>query len=84
MKLYSIYDTKSESFGPLLEMHNDGVAIREMTETVNQGNGMLSLHPQDFHLYDLGSFDRQTGSLTLADPRRSVCCLLDLKITEEK
>lgn len=82
MKLYSIYDSKSESFGPLLEMLNDAVAIRELSQTVNDGNGILSLHPADFHLYYLGEFDRQNGNVSLSDPRKVICCLLDLKTSE--
>ena len=54
MKIYAIYDKKSESHGPLFECPHDAVAIRELGAAVAQERSTLARYPDDFELHYLG------------------------------
>jgi hypothetical protein len=80
--IFSSRDVKSESFGqPFFALHV-GLAIRALTDAVNNHRepSDLSNHPEDFILFELGSFDSSTGTITpLEAPRSVVNCLTLVK-----
>lgn len=61
--LFSIFDTKSNVYGPVMSFVNDNTAIRAFMEMlVNPDpNSLLSLYPADYLLYCVGIFDNETG-----------------------
>lgn len=63
MFLYSVYDTKSESFSPPMTNRTKGEAIRAFSDEVNNPNSMLHKHPEDYVLFEIGAWDNQTGVL---------------------
>ena len=46
---------------------------------MNSGQGVLSDHPEDFTLFEIGTFDIQTGTIELFDSKVSVANGLDVK-----
>lgn len=54
MKLYSVYDNKSKSYGPIFEVAHDTVAIREFGNAVAQERSPLAQYPDDFELHVVG------------------------------
>lgn len=65
MHYYSIYDRKSKTFGDLLAFPSDekGAAVRWFRDMVLDENpkNYIRKYPDDFDLYYLGKFDKQTG-----------------------
>lgn len=62
---FSIRDSASDSFGRPFFVPSVGIAIRTFTDEVNreQENNNLFYHPEDFELYQVGSFDDSNGCI---------------------
>jgi len=67
LKLYSLYDVKTEVFHPANYCHNVGHAMRVFTQAGNQKDSMIQAWPEDFRVFELGSFDDQSGVITPLD-----------------
>jgi len=39
-----------------------GAAVRSFTDEVNRKESEMQAHPEDYDLYDLGTFDDETGT----------------------
>lgn len=60
--LIGIYDRKAQMFISLEPTPNINVAIRTLTEIVNrQQDNTIYKWPEDYALYELGTFDNETG-----------------------
>lgn len=64
MKMYSIYDKVSNAFTTPFYAHNDGMAVRMFSNTVNDPSTQISQSVADYSLFRVGLFDEQTGLLT--------------------
>lgn len=65
MRLFSIYDIKSETYGLPFCVNNKAVAIRMFSDHVNSTSGdLISKHPSDFKLVELASFDQFSGLIS--------------------
>ena len=82
-KVYIVYDSKSETYTAPSIHPARGQAIRSFADAVNdKGQGsVLSTHPEDFTLFEIGEYDIKTGAFTLYDAKASVANGLDVKIT---
>lgn len=87
MKLYSIYDCKSETYtAPTLNPAR-GQAIRSFSDAINgkgvdSASNVLSSHPEDFTLFELGEYDINTGEITVYDTKKAIANGVDLLINE--
>ena len=81
-KLYYVYDVKSETYTAPTVNPARGQAIRSFSDAVNGGQGVISEHPGDFTLFEIGDFDPYTGEVTIK-PKEAVANGLDLLITDE-
>lgn len=80
LKALALYDRVGEVFHTPMFMQNLGVAFRGLKDEVARGGegNTLSSHTADFELYELGSYDQETGEfLPIAKPRL-VCRLSEL------
>lgn len=73
--IFSIYDQKSEHFAAPFLSHNHKTAIRSMLDCVDDENHPFGAHPSDYSLYNLGTFNSDTGLYDLHD---SPVCLGNL------
>lgn len=60
---YSILDIKVGTYSPPFFMNHDGLAMRAMSETVNDMSTSIGRHPADFQLMKVGYFDDATGAI---------------------
>lgn len=68
-KVYSVYDSKSEGYLQPFYVKSRGEAIRGFTEIANDNNSSIGKWPADYTLFELGSFDTDTGKFdTLHTP----------------
>lgn len=77
--LYVLHDSKSETYtAPTLHQAR-GQAIRSFSDAVNGKEGILSQHPADFTLFEIGTYDLTTGVITSYDAKISVANGVDVK-----
>ncbi len=70
MKLYvfTVYDAKAEYFMQPLFWRSVGEALRSFEDEVQNPESMLSKHPGDFTLYQIGEYDQATGGIIAQPP----------------
>lgn len=61
--IFSIRDSKMETFNRPFCMPAVGAAIRAFQDEVNTTGSEMNKHPEDYALYDLGTFDEERGML---------------------
>lgn len=67
MQLYSVYDKKALTYGPVMSFPMDVIAIRAIEMDINSQKSVMSSYPNDFCLVRLASFDENTGKLEVLD-----------------
>lgn len=79
-KVFSIFDSKTESWAPPFFAEHVGVALRSWSELVNDGRSTVSKFPSDFNLYEIGSFDSANGRIEPIVPVHMVQTALEAKL----
>lgn len=67
-KAFAIYDGKGKMFGVPFFMPQPGLATRAFMDLVNDPQSTVNRHPADYTLYQIGSFDDNSGELFSDDP----------------
>lgn len=73
--IYSICDALSGFMTPVLEQ-NDAVAMRNFRmacDSSKSSSSLMGFRPSDFSLYQIGTFDSQTGAISPLTPLKIVC-----------
>lgn len=78
LNAYSLFDTKGLIFNTPFFQHNDAVAKRMLSDLVTDTNTSVGRHPSDYILYAVGTYDDQTGELSIISPRRHVADAISL------
>lgn len=65
MKLFCMYDSKASFFMQPFPENSTVSALRGFDLAVNGKDSIFSRYPDDFCLMELGTFDQQTGQITL-------------------
>lgn len=79
MKLiFAIKDLATETYVTPLFLRSRGEAMRTFTDAANDPQSMVSKHPEDYELYELGAFDEQTGEITSQDVPEKMARAKDL------
>lgn len=78
MKMYTVKDVKTGIFNAPVYCHNTAHAMRVMSSVFQNDEHQYSLWPEDFTLYEVGSFDDNTGVITGVDPIY-ICTFAELK-----
>lgn len=70
LKLYSVKDNKAGTYGTPFFQPGDVQATRIFSAEINRAaaDNLLYTHPDDFDLYELGSYDEQTGQVSTDNP----------------
>lgn len=72
LNLYTIFDKVSNAHQNPIYQVNKGAALRIFQEAVNDPETYLNKAPHDYILYELGTFNPQTGLLETHEPERIV------------
>lgn len=81
-RFYTLFDIKTQYYLPPFTAHNDGDAARQIQMILRKGNNIYAQYPEDYNLYEVGSFDDSTGKINAAPNVRIVCGLS--KLVERK
>lgn len=63
MKLYSLFDKRTEKFMAPQVKINNGHALRDLETIVKDKNSLVHLFPNDFEMWYLGFMEEDTGIL---------------------
>lgn len=61
VKLYSVYDSKAGIYQQLNPFRNADEAIRAIADSANDPNSTLFKFAEDFSLFEMGTYDDDTG-----------------------
>lgn len=81
MNVYSLHDRKLRQYGQLVLERNDFAVQRSLADGIRAaGDSLLAKHPEDFDLYEVGSFHDESGVIKGPDGGipRFVCNVLEL------
>ena len=63
LKIFTLRDVRTEAFNRPMFLQNESVLDRSIRDACQDENSLLSLHPEDYQVYYLGTFDEQTGKI---------------------
>lgn len=63
MLVYSLFDRKLKEYGSLVVVRNDETIRRSVVDGIRGSKSLIELHPEDFDVICVGSFDTESGVL---------------------
>lgn len=76
----SVHDRAADAYAQPQYVAAVGQAIRGFSDQVNGEKSVVSDHPEDFDLYELGVFDDNSGKFELLDSPRIVAIGKDCRV----
>lgn len=69
MKIYTIYDSKSETYSYPYQARATGEALRIFTTIANDDQHPIGKYPADYTLFQIGEFDDQKADYKILDAK---------------
>lgn len=66
--LYVIFDVKAKFYNKPFYLPNTATAIRTFTDLANDMNTDIGKHPEDFILFEIGTYDDATATIESTEP----------------
>ena len=64
--IFTVFDSKAAAYLQPFYSQTKGVAIRQFSDAINgDPNHQFARHPEDFTLFELGSYDDNTAKFSL-------------------
>lgn len=82
IKVFSIYDVKSEIYSQPFYQVTEGAALRAWVDLVNDGRSNVSQHPEDYCLFLVAEYDDTSANFETLTPPKSLGLALEYKRTE--
>lgn len=82
--IVSVHDRAADAYGRPIFVNSIGQAIRSFQDEINRPheNNEMNRHPDDFDLFELGTYDEHTGKFeNLKDGPRQIAIGKQLKTT---
>lgn len=76
--VYAVRDNKVGSYFDPMFFPHVAACVRMLTEVVQDNKSTLSKHPQDFELYELGTYDDSRGDLDVLPNPKFIMNITDL------
>lgn len=70
--LFSIYDSKAETFYKPIPDISVGSMLRNFQELSNDKNTVVGKHPEDFTLFQIGEWDDDKGEVIMLESKVSL------------
>lgn len=68
-QLFAIKDTALNSFLQVFQAPTTGAANRAFADGVNDNQTPMNKHPEDYELYELGTWDQDSGLIEPQTPK---------------
>lgn len=82
-KVFVLKDDKSKSYGMPITSQSRGMFIRELQEQLSSGQSVISRHPQDFGVFEIGEYDPRTGQVLLYEQKTHLGLAQDFRVPEK-
>lgn len=79
LKVFTVFDSKSEAFLTPFFLRSTGEAIRVFGDAVADPKHQFGAHPEDYTLFELGEWEESTGELKILPTPQSVILAVALK-----
>lgn len=73
MKVFSVYDLKACAYLQPFFSGNAGSAIRAFEDAVGDAKSPIAKHPSDYQLFELGTWDDNSGAIAGILPMNLLC-----------
>lgn len=76
LHIFVLRDSKTDQFGTPMFFQARGQAVRSVSDEINRKDpqNILSSHPQDFELFELGWFESDVGVFETHAPKSVIVC----------
>ena len=68
LDIFAVKDVKTNAFLKPFFVQNEAVMQRAMTDAKNDENSTISMHPEDYQVFKLGTYDDNTGVIEADAP----------------
>lgn len=68
--IYVIFDHKGQYYNVPFYLHNDAMAVRVLTDLVNEEGSEINKHPEDFSVFHIGEYENNHAELVPCEPRQ--------------
>lgn len=77
-QMLSVFDVKAGCYARPVAMLSDAVGVRAFQDAVNDKSTEYAKHPEDYSIFNVGTFDDSTGEFTSSKPTQlaQACVLL--------
>jgi hypothetical protein len=72
-KLYSVYDSVANYFDKPIPARAVGEILRSAKTIANDPNHPIGQNPQDYFLYEIGTYDDSNACIEQTEPTRIAC-----------
>lgn len=79
VKIFTLYDVKAVSFLQPFFLQNSSLAIRALEATLKDEKSAICQNPEDYTLYELGSYDDQNAQIETYDTPKVIQTCVALK-----
>lgn len=79
LKLFTIYDSKAETYSNPFYSQTTGTGIRMFERTVNDSSTQIHEYPHDFTLFEIGEWNDNDGIIEMYEIKRSLGLALEFK-----
>lgn len=70
-KVFTVYDSKAEAYMQPFFSGTTGLAIRSFTEVCNNKEHAFNKYPDDYTLFEIGTFDDSNGIIEVSQTKKS-------------
>lgn len=77
--LFAVRDSKAEFYAPPFVKMSRGEAERDFQTLVRDEKSKIHMYPEDYDLFELGTYDENTGKIVPHDTPRHMMKAIDLK-----
>lgn len=79
LKIFTVYDSKIETYMQPFFMQSKGAALRAWSDTVADETTQFAKHPGDYTLFEIGEYDDEKATLTNYDVKINLGTALEHK-----
>jgi hypothetical protein len=79
MFIYSVYDSKAEAYLPPFFLPTKAAALRAFGDAAVDPKHQFAAHPEDYTLFELGTYEETTGSITPHEAKIGLGSALDFR-----
>lgn len=79
MKLFTVYDSKTECYGKPFCLTTKGEALRGFADVANDPQTQLCKYPADFTLFELGDWDDSNAQFSIHEAKINLGTAIEFK-----